>query len=148
LTRADLTSQISKGLIVKNNIRFQFILIAALFLILHLSFARTDLYFRNQVPEVEKVSTARPTDDIIGNTVGKSTTFFLTKNEGADCGCTLIGNFVNPDKGFPPTVKADFASPKGKYKLSIVGSEPYTLYIKLVSNNTTVYQTTLPCGQW
>ncbi|HBE39692.1 MAG TPA: hypothetical protein DDW27_00505 [Bacteroidales bacterium] len=132
---------------MKKTIKCQFILLIAFLFIKYLSLAGSNLYIKNNIPAEEKTGTSL-SDDIPSNTVGKNTIFILTTNEGADCGCTTVGNFVNPDKGFPQTVKADYTSPKGKYKLSIGGSGPYTLYVKLVSNNITVYQTTVPGGQW
>jgi hypothetical protein len=135
-----------KGSTMKNSFLIKFILLAVLFFCQHLSFAQSDSFWQNALPETSKVNAAFLTDANKGIAVGQNTTNLLMTNSGADCGCTTVGSFVNPNKGLPPTFKADLTSPKGKYKLIVGGSGPLTLWVKLVSNNTTVYQTNVPVG--
>ncbi len=120
---------------MKNSFLNKIILLATLLFCQHLSFAQTDLFWQNSLNNI-----------LYG--VEQNTTVLLTTSSGADCGCTTIGSFVNPNKGLPPATKPDFTSAKGKYKLIVGGSGPFTLWIKLVSNNTTVYQTNVPGGSW
>lgn len=133
---------------MKNYMRIKLILLVILFFPQHFSFSQSDLFWQNSLPPGNNLNPITFNNVDALAVVGGNAILFQTTSGGADCGCTTIGSFVNPDKGVAPTVKGDLTSPKGKYKIVIGGSGPYTIWIKLVSNNTTIYQTNVPGGSW
>jgi hypothetical protein len=133
---------------MKNSTLFHYVMLVTLLFCQHLSFAQPDLSLQNPLPAGIKLNSSSSTDTGTGIASGQAGTTLYTVDGGSDCGCKTIGPFVNPNKGFPPTVKPDFTSPKGKYKLTVTGAGPYNLTVKLASNSSTVYQTSVPEGGW
>jgi Tol biopolymer transport system component len=60
---------------------------------------------------------------------------------GTDCGCTDIGQYVEPDSGVRPSVTAGGLSPSGRYRVdvtSIPGQTPATLNVVRVSDRAVI----------
>ena len=89
---------------MKNSFLNKIILLATLLFCQHLSFAQTDFFWQNSLNNI-----------LYG--VEQNTTVLLTTSSGADCGCTTIGSFVNPNKGLPPEPNRTLRLQKGNINL-------------------------------